>query len=335
MAFDNLKGIVAGITGKGSGVPAAPTEVDNQLVAAFGTDALTASTQPQNMVLIANYYGLPLTSLKFSLEVTDTTGGTTAPSGVTAIETVLKTIQLQTKSGVNLLMMDGTQFDLSLAARYLTQGGIYNPSPIPADSAVSTAYPKTWNIILPLSVRASDFPLKLFVTYNTLGSRATTLNSMTSSVNYLNVYGNFSQHAFVPAMIKTITIPEAATGNINLQQYLDQGKTYLFQAYEYGTPSTTDATQDNPIGEAGTGITFSRNGSLEVSNAPLQTFIDKENIAFPNTISAGVGHVYGVIDLFTTPFTASAATQLSINFTSAPSGAGTASSMRAIWVEAL
>lgn len=177
------------------------------------------------------------------------------------------------------------------------------------------------------------FPLKLFTTYNTLASRATTGYNMTSTINYFQVYGNFANHSFTPAQIRNISIPVSGTGQITLQQYYDQGKNYLFQAYEYGAPSTTSSGNDTYIGTAGTGITFTRNGSLEISNAPLQTFIDKENIAFPNTVSAGVGHIYGVIDLFTDPFIANPATNLAIYFTTAPNGAGVANNLRTIWVE--
>jgi hypothetical protein len=134
-------------------------------------------------------------------------------------------------------------------------------------------------------------------------------------------------------MIKNISIPVSATGTAVLNPYFDQGRNYLLQAYQYGVVSTTNSSADNSIGSTGTGITFTPNGSLTISNAPLQTFIDKENIAYANTVSTGVGHVYGLINLFTNPFNANPSTNLSINFTSAPSVYGGSNQIRTIWIE--
>jgi len=308
--------------------------VSDQLVAAFGTTALNGNIQPMQMVQIPSYGNSPLTSLRLSLNVTDSTS-TTAPSGVTPIETIIKQFEIQTNSGRIITDFDGSWYDISLTARYLTQGGLYNASPTPADSAASTQYTSEWDLVLPISISLDEFPLKLFVSYNTINSRATTLNGMTSTINFFKVYASYAPHSFIPAMIKNITIPVPGTGNISLQQYYDMGKTYLMQAYEYGTPSTTNSASDSPIGPNGNGVTFTPNGQLYLQNAPLQSFIEKENITYANSIGPGNGHIYGVVNLFTSTFTDSAATQLQIGFTSTPSAAGNANSLRTIWVEAL
>lgn len=152
----NIPSSISGLFGNKSASAASsqnPTSVSNQLLTAFGSQALTANTQPQTVQLLPDYYNLPMSSIKFSLSVTDT-AGTTAPTGMNVIETVLKNLQIQTASGTNLTLMDGTQFDLSLSARYLTAGGVYNAAPaVIGTLTASSAVTYVWNIILPLSVR--------------------------------------------------------------------------------------------------------------------------------------------------------------------------------------
>lgn len=346
----SVSGATSGISktpaGQASGAPSsnagsqgAAVGVDNQLLFSIGSTALTANVNPQTVQVVPNYYGLPMTSFKITLTVADTVGSSSAPTGVNAVETALKNFQVQTNDGRNITLFDGSFLDISATSRYITQGGLYNASPTPADTTTSTTYTSTWNIIVPIHINASFFPLKVYTSFNTIGSRATTLNSMTSTVS-LSMYGNYHN---VPspigngAQIKIVnrTIPVTGTGTPPLQQYYDQGSVVYLQAYQYGKLSTTDSTQDNAIGSSGTGITFTSDGSLQTSNAPLQSFIDKENIAYANTISAGNGHVYGLINLFTSPFVVTAATNLSINFTSTPSVTGGTDQIRSIWVEGL
>jgi hypothetical protein len=308
--------------------------VYNQFIFSTGTVSLGSNLLPQTTQLIPNYNNTAMSSFKIALTVTDTTGGSTAPSGVQPIESVIQQIRVQTNDGIDLINASGAYLDLSATARYLTPGGLYYPSPTPADTSTSTPYAVTWNLVFPFSVDASKFPLKCFVTYNTLGSRATTLNSMTSTVN-LSFYANYTPHTFTAAKIKNISIPVAATGTIPLSTYYDIGSKYLLQAYQYGTLSTSSSSSDNAIGTTGSGITFTPDGSLSTSSAPLQTFVDKENIAYPNSISTGIGHIYGMINLFSDPFVATAASTHPINFASAPSVYGASNQVRTICVEAI
>jgi len=329
-----LSGYLGGSGSSSAGSNGNPTAVNNQLVASFGSTNLSTTLISNNMVLIPNYYNLDMSSIKIALSVSDVIG-TTAPTTATVIETLLKNFQLQTNAGRNLMILDGSQFDISNISRYLNAQGVINNSGLAGTTTTSTTSSSIYNVIIPMAVNRKWFPLELFTTYNTLASRAATLNSLTTStVNSLQVFANY--HALNPPdlQLKTISIPVAGTGTTSFNQFYDQGKTYYSQYISYGDAQEADAA-DTFIASSGTGITFTRNGSLEVSNAPLQTFIDKENLAYPNTVSAGVGHETGLINLFTDPFVATAATQFSINFTTATKVAGVSNTMRYMAVESL
>ncbi|MEM3265762.1 MAG: hypothetical protein QXH07_07395 [Thermoplasmata archaeon] len=319
--------------GKSSGIVSTGQPVNNQLVASFGSIALNSNLQPQNMVQIPNYNGLPMSSFKISLNVTDTTGST-APSGVFPIETVIKELKIQTNNGINIVDFDGALFDISNTARYLNPVGLINNSPTPADSAASTSYTADWELIVPFGIDAKYFPLKLFFTAAPLSYRATTLNGMTSTINSLKIYASYHPISIVDQAIVNQTIPVPGTGTINLQPQYPLNRTMYMQAYVYGAVQSSSAT-DSPIGVNGSGITFSPNGALNIQNAPLQTFIDEENTKYANTVSAGVGHEVGMVNLFTPPFVTNAATQFSIDFTSAPSTSGAegqTNQIRSIWL---
>ena len=325
-----LNGLLSG-SGLSKTVVAPP--VNEQLVASYGSIALNSNTQPQNMVLIQNYNNLPMSSMKLHLSVTDTTS-TTVPSGVFSIENVINELKLQTNSGINLFDFSGTLLDISTTSRYLNPAGLVNNSPTPADSAASTQYTETWDIVLPFAVAAKYFPLKLFFTASPLASRATTLNSMTSTINTLSLYASYHPISVIDQSIVNQTIPVSGTGQINLAPQYLQNRTYYMQAYQYGAVQGSGAT-DSPIGAAGNGITFTPNGQLYLQNAPLQSFITTENTKYPNTVSTGVGHETGMVNLFTNTFTATASTQFNIDFTSAPSTggyAGQSNQIRSIWV---
>jgi hypothetical protein len=199
-------------------------------------------------------------------------------------------------------------------------------------TTASTTVSSTFNVNIPFGIPANAFPLKLFTTFNTIGSMASTANGMTVTVSSLNISASYHKINPTPVQLKAISIPVSAAGTIQVNQYLDVGKTYYSQFMSYGDVQKSDAT-DSVIGSTGTGITFSPDGSLYQSNVPLQSFISKENNTYPNAVSAGVGHETGLINMFVNPYVASAATQFSVDFTSTPSVAGTSDTMRLLSVE--
>ena len=335
MAFNfTPSGILAGL---GVTKPAAHQNlsipvVNDQLIASYGSTALSGNLASQNVVQIPNYKDLDISSLTLQLSVSQTNGAT-APTGVANIESVIKTLELQAANGKDIWRLDGSLYDISDVGRYLTPSGTVNNSPF-LSTTISTTVTSTWNINIPFGIPASMFPLKLFTTFNTLNAMASTLNGMTVTVNSFTILASYHKINPAPVQLKAINIPVAATGNQTLTQYYDQGHTYYSQFIVYGNVQQSGAS-DGAIGSTGTGITFSPDGSLYLSNTPLQAFIQKENNTYPNTVSTGVGHETGMVNLFTNPFVASAATQFQIDFTSTPSVAGNANTMRLISIESL
>lgn len=309
--------------------------VNDQQIVSYGSVALGGNLLSQNVVQVPNYKNLDISSLTLQLSVSSTTS-TSAPTGVVPIESVIKSLEIQSINGKDIWRpLDGSLFDISNFARYLNPAGVVNNSPF-FPTAVSTTATTTWNVNIPFGINRKHFPLKVFVTFNTLASCATTLNTMTVTVSSFTILASY--HDIKPAdiMLKPISVPITAAGNASLQQYYDQGHVYYSQILSYGNvQGGTTAASDNPIGSTGTGITFTPDGSLYLSNVPLQAFIQKENNTYPNTVSAGVGHETGMVNLFTNPFVATAASQLSVDFTSTPNVAQNTQTVRLLNIESL
>ncbi len=285
------------------------------------TSPLGSNLSPQTTQQIPNYKGLPLTTLRLVLSVSET-AGSTAPSGFLPIENAIQKLQIISNDGTILMDLDGSYSDISYWARLLTKGGIYTPSPTPNVAASSTeSY--TWEIAFPFGVRASDFPLKLNVVFNTLSSLTTGSTPLSSANATLTLYGTYSYANVSRTILRNSYIPVSAIGNIVLNTQYDAGRTYLLQAYSYGADSNINS------------ITFSTDGSLQYQNVPLSEFINKENILYANSVSQGVGHINGFINLFTPKFTETPATQFSINFAAAPYVVYTSNSnaIRSYWQE--
>jgi hypothetical protein len=309
-----------------TGIPA----VNDQQIASFGSYTLGSNLGTQNVVQVPNYKGLDISSISLSIELSQV-NGSTSPSGMANVETAIKTLEIQAANGKDIMRLDGSLYDISNFGRYLNAAGVVSNSPI-LETTASTTFTPSWNINIPFAIPASLFPLKLFVTFNTLSSMASTLNSMTVEVTSFKIVASYHKVNPTPMQLKAISIPVSATGTAQLNQYLDQGKTYYSQFMSYGDVQTSSDT-DDPIASTGTGITFTPDGSLYISNASLQSFISKENNAYPNTVSTGVGHETGLVNLFVNPYVASAATQFSVDFTSTPSVAGNSDTVRLLAVE--
>jgi hypothetical protein len=231
------------------------------------------------------------------------------------------------------MQLDGRKNDISLSARLFSNNGQYNPSLYLTGTssnatAASTTYTSTWNIEYPYSIPASAFPLNLNVVFSGFGDLATAnASSIASGTASLSLYGSYIPHSFTYAKLRSIDIPVSGAGEITLNTFYDQQQNYLLQAYQYGSDSNIGAN----------GITFSTNGSLQELNVPLQSFIDEENLAYPNSVSSGVGHINGFINLFSPAFTATAATQLQVAFANAPTllNPNYTDRVRTYWVEAI
>ena len=327
-----LGGSGSGNSGSANG-SISPT-VGKQLVASFGNISLGANLNPQNMVEIPNYNGYDISSITISLSFNQTNTAT-APTGPQAIENAISFFKVQTKGGKDILPFYGGYLDISNTCRNLNPAGLVNNSPLINTTASFSGAVGPWEITIPLAIAKKWQPLKLFVTFNTLSALATTLNGMTATVS-LNVYATYHPLKNVTDMcIVTQTIPVASTGDsIALQSNFPQDRICYMQAYVYGDVQASSAT-DSPIGSTGSGITFTPTGAPYYQSAPLSNFITEENTRFPNTTGNSTGHETGMINLFTDPFTITAATQFNVGFTSLPSSSGSSGQsgqMRAIWL---
>jgi hypothetical protein len=293
---------------------------------------LGATQVAQPTFQIPNFNGLPMSSLKLTLNtsVTSTATATT----VLPAEAAIAELQITDNVGNILVQLDGRKNDISLTARLFSNNGQYTPSPYLTGSATSNALAASttatavWNIEYPFSIPASAFPLNLNVVFSSLGDLVPSGDAaLASGSATLSIYGSYVAHSFTYAKVRSIDIPVTGAGTITLNTYYDGLQTYLLQAYQYGN--------DSNIGT--NGITFSTDGSLQQLNVPLENYIQEENLNYPNSVSSGNGHVNGFINLFSPPFKESAATQLQINFASAPSllNSNFANEVRTYWVEAL
>lgn len=309
--------------------------VGSQLVASYGSITLSAGLQTQNVVLIPNYKNLDISSLTLQLN-TSITNTATAPTNVNGIESVIKQFTIQANNGKNIWQpLDGSLYDISNYGRYLNTAGVVDNSPA-FSATVSATVPQTWNINIPFAISRTLFPLKLFTTFNVNAAIAGTTNGSTAVVNSMSVLASYHDLGLKDAksqvQLKPISVPVVAAGTASLQQYYDYGRVYYSQILSYGDVQNSDAS-DSPIGSTGTGITFTPNGELYNSNVPLEAYIAQENNRFPNTVAAGIGHETGLVNLFTDPFVAGAASELSIDFTSTPTVARNANSLRLLMIE--
>ncbi|MEM0050103.1 MAG: hypothetical protein QXW39_06190 [Candidatus Bathyarchaeia archaeon] len=337
--FNNPSGLLSGLltskqTGSTTAAAAVSKPVNAQPVkgrflttqsATLGAAQVAAPT-----FQIPNFNGLPMSSLKFAINtsITDTT--TTAT--VLPVESVIAQLQLTDNVGNIIMQLDGRKNDISLSARLFSNNGQYTPSPYltgtTSNSATPGTYTASWNIEYPYSIPASAFPLNLNVIFSGFGDLATAgAAGLTAGSASISIYGDYVNHSFTYAKLRSIDIPIAGTGTITLNTFYDQLQTYLLQAYQYGS--------DSVIGP--NGITFSTDGSLQQLNVPLESYIDEENLNYPNSVSPGVGHINGFINLFSPAFKETAATQLQINFASVPSllNPNYSGKIRSYWVEAL
>jgi hypothetical protein len=336
--FNNSSGFLSGLLGSAQTTvtKAAPKQSVSAPVkgrflttqtATIGTTQTAAPT-----FQIPNYNGLPMSSLKLTLN-TSVTSSSTATTVLPA-EAAIAELQLTDNVGNILMQLDGRKYDISLTARLFSNNGQYNPSPYLTGSATSDALAASttataaWNIEYPFSIPASAFPLNLNVVFSGLGDLVPSGDAaLASGSATLSIYGSYVAHSFTYAKIRSIDIPVTGAGNITLNTYYDGLQTYLLQAYQYGN--------DSDIGS--NGITFSTDGSLQQLNVPLANYIQEENLNYPNSVSSGVGHIDGYVNLFSPAFKESAATQLQIDFSSAPSllNSNYANEVRTYWIEAL
>lgn len=315
-----------------NGSAAAFVEQSQALLYQGSSISMATNTQAETSNQIRNPNGLPLSNLYFDIAVTDTTGSTSAPSGVNAIDTALTQFTIFGASGNQLMNIQPNVGDPFKHLQHrLNSSGYYNTAPTPADSSTSTAYEVHYNVVLGnWTIFQNQFPLSIQYTVNTQSSRATTLNSMTSTVQ-LSVYGAFVKNApLPPTRINVKPVTGIAASNFYFDTYLDQTPIYDL--------SVDVGSADSNIASGSSAINFTENGNSLIPNTSYQNIINAEdqlyNITTPhitgffplNVLSGMRGRVINP---------ATAADSLQVNFSSQPNVGSTSGKANLYMIEKL
>jgi hypothetical protein len=240
MFGQSTSGSNGGNINSGSGQP----QTGYKLVT-FSNIKLGSTPVPFSQTNIKAPNGYALSNLQIKLSVTDTTG-TTVPSGVNSIESALSQLQIVGHSGRPLIVFKPNTGDTTKWQNLLNDGYIYSTAPTPADSSASTAYNEVWtpvykHFVADPSELQGGFEISGNV--NTLSSRATTLNSMTSEVIELSIYADFVPvTGYVRTQYRTKNFSSSTTSAyINLGNQLDSAvNTYL--AADFGTDTALNTS---------------------------------------------------------------------------------------------
>ena len=218
-----LNGIPKDLGLGGNGGSNSPSSVQKQGILLYEDDSITLGSisvkKRQSNIRLPNNF--PLSNLYMYLEVTDTTG-TSVPSGVNSIESVLQKVTLTASDGTPIASFDGTLGEIERWQHRLNDNGVYNVADTPADSAASTGYTGYFKVPMKHFVmsNADAQGMSISVQYNTLASRATTTNSMTSQVVKFQIFADaVPLSSFTPIRLRTKDI----TSQFDSTGYLDYG----------------------------------------------------------------------------------------------------------------
>lgn len=241
----------------------------------FATNTISLSTTPQVFnARIDSLNSYDMSNFNFLLTVVDTTGGTSAPSGVTIIENALQDLTFRTKSGRTLFSLNGNLLDFYKMQHRLNNNGYYIASTAPADSSTSTEYTATYNFTFNnLCVPNKELPIYVTGHFNTLSSRATTLNSMTSTAQ-LSCYIDQVPVAKPYAQIVATSVTQSATGSsIAITPNIDSANILDF---------SLDVGADSNLG-ASNSFNVSQNNQQLIPNATYTSVTAKENSTYPSS----------------------------------------------------
>lgn len=282
------------------------------------TTSLTAATQTITVNNIKNPNGYAAHNIIFDLNITDTTS-TTVPSGVNAVNSAYTSFQVIGASGRQLLNIQpnsGDPFE-RLQHRLNLANGMYNTSPTPADSATSTTYSSDYiPIFHDWVIYPEEFPLEVKFTLNTLSSRATTLNSMTSTAQ-VTMYADFVPlaRALPRTILRVKPVTGIAAANFDFGTYLDAAP--LIDV-------SVDAGADTNI-SASNSINVAVNNNALISNTAYQSVINREDYLYSGISSPHIGGFFPLNVLNGMPVLNPRAEKdtVEFNFSSQPSASGT------------
>ena len=233
-------------TGKSAGsVSGGQPQAGFRLVS-FTNITLGSSTTPFGQTNIKPPNGYALSNLMLKLVVKDTTG-TSVPSGVNSIESALSTLNIIGSSGRPIMPFKPTTGDTTKWQNILNDNYAYSTAPTPADSSASTAYTVTWtprykHLVIDSSELANGFEIS--GNANTVSSRATTTNGMTSEITELSVYADFVPvSGYTRTQYRTKNFSTSTTSAyIQLGNQLDNAVNSVLAA-DFGTDSILSDSQ--------------------------------------------------------------------------------------------
>lgn len=325
MAFNNLKSILSqagagvgsgGQSSNGGGVAQAGYQLTS-----FGSIALGSNPVPisNSNLKFPNKYAM--SNVQIQINVTDNTGGSSAPVTPASIESALQNLQIIGTSGKPIFVANGTLGEFERWQQVLNDNQNYAVAPTPADTSTSTDYPVTYNVSLKhLVIDPSESPLTVSILPNTLASRAATLNGMTSSITSVTVSGDFVPvSGYQKTLYRTKQLSDASTGYFDVGQFLDN--TFLSSV-------AADFGADSKLNAANTFYLASNNNTL-IPYTAYQNVVNAQN-ALPANSFGNANHITGFYPfqtLYKAGIDGTQAIKLLCNIASAPTGGGQANTI--------
>lgn len=242
-----------------------------QLGFATNTISLTTTAQAFN-ARIDSLNKFDMSNFNFLLTVVDTTG-TSVPSGVTIIENALKDLTFRTSTGRTIFQLNGDLLDFYKMQHRYNANGYYTASTAPADSSASTEYTETYNFTFNnLCVPNSELPIYVTGHFNTLASRATTTNGMTSTAQlscYIDQVPTNAPHTQVVAT----SVTQSATGSVTVTPNIDSANIMDF-SIDVGADSNMNATNS---------FNLSENNQQLLPNVTYTSVTATENSTYPSS----------------------------------------------------
>lgn len=280
-----------------------------------------SGTAQQNRVVVGNPVGLDMQKIRMHFKTTLTSS---ANQTSTAIENLVYGLQVFDKSGNRIMAPNGSYLQISDASRNISNYGYDDPSPTIAMTTSGVA--GTWDTEIPLPIAQDLFPISIIVIFNNYATAGT--DATAGTVNDFKLTGDFKGTGAKHLALVSKLIPEASTGTIHFGTNYDQGHVVYNQWIRFDADANLNAT--------GT-FTFTPDGAnYEFNTADAQRWINLEDRRFiAKGVNGTIGHVAGLLNMFTEPFLVTPNTDLAINFASAPAVNGNASNLQLQMIESL
>jgi hypothetical protein len=306
-----------------------PVEQGDSLLFQTSTVTLGSSTQTVTVNNIRNPNGLPMSNLYLDFSITDETG-TTAPSGVSAVDSAFTNLTIYGASGKQLLnVQPNSGSPLTKLQHRLNFNGYYNTAPTPTDTSASTSYTADFNVLLSnWIIYPEEFPLTASITINTLSSRASTLNGMTSTAQ-VSAYGAFTAQSV--GMPRTQIRVKPVTGITATNYYFDQ---FLDTTNIYDI--AIDAGTDTNIVSGAGGINVLVNNNSIIPNTSKQSVINAEDVTYSNISTPHIAGFFplNVLRGMRTLNPSIEKDSVQVNFADAPTASGTSGQANLYMIEA-